>query len=348
MIPVGMQNTSYSWIPLLNICPCCGVTLVSGRLPFLGHRSCSGLGLGTGLADALSQGPTVPLWQSPSAAEKRPAMMNDAAAVQDFVRVLEDYKKGCERQGKYIEADIAKKRLEELRQHEEGRRQEALRSRQVAQRLGIEEAHMLEFQQFNTMWDRKMKEYDERAAELLEAMRQRHELDAHEFQEKKLAEPPKKTKHSSELLDQRRIEGVLARSGDYAEAQKVKVRADAMEVAEHDRAKLEREQHMMTVHAKFTHRQEQELNALRQRVQSGAEEQRHARQVDLERLLQRYNNIKAELESQQTAERTRQRKGFGQPPVAEGPSSPRRGASGTSMSSISRPSSARSRLSNSR
>ena len=124
-------------------------------------------------------------------------MLNDEASVQDFVRVLEEYKKSCERQGKYVEADIAKKRLEELRQHEDGRRQEALRSRQVAQRLGIEEAHMLEFQQFNTMWDRKMKEYDERAAELLEAMRQRHELDASEFGQKKLAaESLKKTKHS--------------------------------------------------------------------------------------------------------------------------------------------------------
>ena len=40
---------------------------------------------------------------------------------------------------------------------------------------------MLEFQQFNAMWDRKMKEYEERAGELLEAMRQRHLLDAQEF-----------------------------------------------------------------------------------------------------------------------------------------------------------------------
>eukprot|EP00966_Prymnesium_polylepis_P311536 7198682-Prymnesium_polylepis.1 len=108
---------------------------------------------------------------------------------------------------------------------------------------------MLEFQQFNTMWDRKMKEYDERAVELLEAMRQRHELDMTEFQKKRAAEPQKKQKQSSELLDLRRIELVLAKQGEYAEAQKVKVRADALEGDEANRAKQEREQTMLNAHA---------------------------------------------------------------------------------------------------
>ena len=52
-------------------------------------------------------------------------------------------------QGKYVEAEIAKNRLEELKLHEENRRKEAMRSRQLAERLGVEEAHMLEYQQFN-------------------------------------------------------------------------------------------------------------------------------------------------------------------------------------------------------
>jgi hypothetical protein len=34
-----------------------------------------------------------------------------------------------------------------------------MRSRQIAERLGVEEAHMLEFQQFNMIWDRKMGKY---------------------------------------------------------------------------------------------------------------------------------------------------------------------------------------------
>ena len=71
------------------------------------------------------------------------------SAVQDFLEILEEHRKNCEKQGKYVEAEIAKNRLEELKLHEENRRREAMRSRQIAERLGVEEAHMLEFQQFN-------------------------------------------------------------------------------------------------------------------------------------------------------------------------------------------------------
>lgn len=60
--------------------------------------------------------------------------------------------------------------------HEENRRKEAMRSRQLAERLGVEEAHMLEYQQFNMDWDRKMGEFENHANDLVDAMRQRHQV----------------------------------------------------------------------------------------------------------------------------------------------------------------------------
>ena len=90
---------------------------------------------------------------------------------------------------------------------------------------------MLEFQQFNTMWDRTMAEYEERANELLEAMRQRHELDARQFRER-YAATTAGVKHSPKLLDLRQIERTLAKQGRYVEAQKIKVRADQLEATE--------------------------------------------------------------------------------------------------------------------
>ena len=182
------------------------------------------------------------------------------AALQDFIQLLEDHKKSCEAAGKYMEADVAKKRLEELRRHEEERRDENLRSRQVAQRLGIEEAHMLEFQQFNEMWDRTMHEYEERARELLEAMRQRHELDFTELREKG-AGSGVNIKASAKLLDLRRIEQTLAKQGEYTEAHKVKLRADRMEYAERERALGEKEQQLIKAEQATLHRQDHEVRA---------------------------------------------------------------------------------------
>lgn len=40
---------------------------------------------------------------------------------------------------------------------------EAMKARQIGEMLGVEEAHMLEFQQFNLCWDTKMSEYEEKS-----------------------------------------------------------------------------------------------------------------------------------------------------------------------------------------
>ena len=55
-------------------------------------------------------------------------------------------------------------------------------------------------------------------------------------------EPARKPKFSKDLLDLRHTEVTLAKQGMYADAHKVKVRADAMEAAEIERMQAEREQ----------------------------------------------------------------------------------------------------------
>ena len=66
-----------------------------------------------------------------------------------------------------------------------------------------------------------------------------------------------------------------------------------------------KQQEMFQREAKFKHQKQNELVALQKRVQTGREEQKKQRQMDLERLLQRYQNVKSELEAQQNLERIR-------------------------------------------
>ena len=53
---------------------------------------------------------------------------------------------------------------------------------------------------------------------------------------------------------------------------------------------------------------QQEISALRKRIQTGRDELKKQRTMELERLLQRYQNVKNELESQQNIERLRAEK----------------------------------------
>jgi hypothetical protein len=233
--------------------------------------------------------------------------MEEDSAVQDFLDILEEHRKNCENEGKYVEAEIAKNRLEELKLHEENRRVEALRSRQIAERLGVEEAHMLEFQQFNQRWDKKMEEYEQNATQLAENAKARHAQELREFQAKLLSSPLK-PKFSKELLNLRKIQEHLAKQRDYSEAHKMKTKADSLESWELEKQQNARQRSMFQKEAKFKHKQKLEMNALTKRIESGRAGLRKTRKLDLERLLQRYQNVKAELEAQQSLEKIRAEK----------------------------------------
>merc|ERR1740130_953148 len=100
------------------------------------------------------------------------------------MEVLEKYRDDCEKQRKYEEAELARSKYEALRQHSENRRREELRSQQLAERLGVEEAHMKELQEFNQIWDHKVAEFEAHAANLGGTLAARHQQEHSAWLEK--------------------------------------------------------------------------------------------------------------------------------------------------------------------
>jgi len=224
----------------------------------------------------------------------------DEHAVADFLEVLEKHRRDCEAEGKYEEAELAATRLQQLREHEENRRREELRSQQLAERLGVEEAHMKELQEFNEIWDRKVAEFEAHAANLQSTLAARHQAEHQSYLEKLRAETePRTPRWSKDLLNLRKIQETLAKMKKYAEAGKTKAQADQVEAKEHAMWKAKREAKIAALEEQFLHKQQLEMGGLMKRIQSGREEQKQARKSELERLLQRYQNVKTQLESQQ-------------------------------------------------
>jgi len=209
------------------------------------------------------------------------------APIQDFLDVLERHRIECERSGKYEEAELARTRLEQLRRHEESRRREELRSQQLAERLGVEEAHMTELQEFNEIWDRKAAEFEAHAATLQNTLAARHQAEHQEHLERLRRETePRTPRWSKDLLNLRRIQEILAKQKKYAEAEKTKLQADRVESEEHRMWKVKREAKIESLEKQFLHKQQLEMGGLLKRIQSGREEQKQARKGELERLLQ--------------------------------------------------------------
>lgn len=230
------------------------------------------------------------------------SLVDQEQAVQDFMSVLNEHRKNCERLGRYVEAEIARKRLDELRQHEESRMREALRARQLAEMLAIEEAHMMEFQQFNALQDAKMAAFEMNAQALMDALRARHADELRDFQQRLLARAGG-VRHSREYMTLRDVQGKLASGKNYAGAAKIKEKADELMAYEEDKWQNERQVEMLNKEKVFKTKLTQEAEALKKRISSGRGEANRNRQVELERLLQRYNNVKAEMEQRHKLER---------------------------------------------
>merc|ERR1719420_1609633 len=153
----------------------------------------------------------------------------DEQAVADFLYVLDRHRLEMEAAGKYDEAELAQMRLKQLQDHEDSRRREELRSEQLAERLGIEEAHVKELQEFNALWDQKVQDFEAHAANL-------HQQEHAAYTEKVRRETaPRTPRWSRDLLNQRKIQENLAKMKKYKDASKVKVEADALEAREHDK-----------------------------------------------------------------------------------------------------------------
>jgi hypothetical protein len=230
------------------------------------------------------------------------SLADQESAIEDFMEVLTAHRKNCERLGRFVEAEIARKRLEELKQHEEGRRREMLRTRQMAEVLAVEEAHVLEFQEFNKFQDAKMSEFERHAQSALDAMRLRHQGELRDFQQRLLSKDMQ-ARHSKEYYTLRDVQEKLASGKNYAGAAKIKEKADELMAYEEEKHINEHHLQMMRKEKEYKEKLTLEAETFKKRIAQNRAEAGAMRQKELEQLLLRYNNVKKELETRHRSEK---------------------------------------------
>lgn len=231
------------------------------------------------------------------------------ADIEEFIEILEEHCKQWEAQGKYVEAEMAKNRIKELKEQKKQMDLDELMTRQQNENIELEETHILEFNNFNQEWDKRMNEFQMHSSQLIKALEEKH-IAQHEEYRKDLEEKvPIKFKPSPELLNLRKIQVSLAKQKEYKEAHQVQVRAQKLEQQEHDKYMEERGYKIENMENKLFQKQENEMEALRKRIIAGENEQKKQRALELERMFQRYQNVKKELENQHKMESIRLEKG---------------------------------------
>lgn len=218
-----------------------------------------------------------------------------------LLKRLHSYRKQCESEGQYVEAQKARKKYEELRAKEEERQRRLVDQAQQLEMGEVEGAQRSQFLGFSNAWDKYMADYEATAYMSLERLKEQHGEELGVFQEQIRNQPPR-IKCSRELLELRRKQEALAKLGKYEEAWKVKEDGDQLETWEQARSASLVSDSAQRQLSRLQTQQQKALQALLKRIQRDRGEQIRHRQVDSQRLIQRNKNLKADLIKKQHLE----------------------------------------------
>jgi len=228
----------------------------------------------------------------------------ESATPLTLLKRLHGYRKRCEGQGEYVEAQKARAKYEELREKEEQRQKQLVQQAQEHEMNEVEQAQKQQFLGFSASWDKYMADYESTAYMSLERLKEQHAGEFTMFQEK-LRSAAKTCKFSRELLELRRKQEALAKLGKYEEAWRVKEAGDNLEEWELARSASMVSDSVRRQETRLRTQQQKALAALLKRIQRDRGEQIRHRQIDSQRLIQRNKNLKVDLRKKQHLEFTR-------------------------------------------
>lgn len=106
---------------------------------------------------------------------------------------------------------MAKNRIEELKIQDFNRRREQLIYDQAREREEVEQAHLMEYQDFNKRWDDALAQIEQQDQQAIRALEERHVRDLEENRQVLEQRLPLTFKQSAELLNLKQIQQQLAK-----------------------------------------------------------------------------------------------------------------------------------------
>jgi len=104
-------------------------------------------------------------------------------------------------------------------------------------------------------------------------------------------------KQSAELLNLRKIQKDLAKQKNYEDAHQVQQRAQFLEEKEREQFSVACSKKILASEAQLMQRQQNEINALKKKLEGRMNETLKLREVEHNKILQRYQNVKKEIEN---------------------------------------------------
>ena len=221
--------------------------------------------------------------------------------IEEYIQILEEFQNKCEVEAKFVEADLAQKKIAQLLKIKNKKNLLNRKTQQVEERDELERTQKEELDEFNKEQDKKFYELNEKFQEMQNKLEEEHNSQLKDLQQKYEEKYSNYIiKPSPELINLNKKLELYVQKKDYKNAHQTQI--DIANLTKIEKEKFEKEK-FRTIQKEIENLQKKQLNetkGLEQKIQSIYNNFKKNRAIKVQELLLKYKNQFRDLENKQS------------------------------------------------
>ena len=221
--------------------------------------------------------------------------------IEEYIQILEEFQNKCEVEAKFVEADLAQKKIAQLHKIKNKKKLIDKKNQQIEEKDELERTQKEELDEFNKEQDKKFYELNEKFQEMHNKLEEEHNSQLKALQQKYEEKYSNYTiKPSTELINLNKKLELFVQKKDYKNAHQTQI--DIANLTKIEKEKFEKEK-FRTIQKEIENLQKKQLNetkGLEQKIQSIYNGFKKNRAIKVQELLLKYKNQFRDLENKQS------------------------------------------------
>ena len=221
--------------------------------------------------------------------------------IEDYIQLLQDFQNKCEVEAKFVEADLAQKKIAQLTKIKNKKKLLNRKNQQIEEKDELERTQKEQLDEFNKEQDKKFYELNEKFQEMQNKLEEQHNSQLKDLQQKYEDKYSNYIiKPSPELINLNKKLELYVQKKDYQNAHQTQI--DIANLTKKEKEKFEKDK-FKSIQKEIENLQKRQLNetkALEQKIQSIYNEFKKNRAIKVQELLLKYKNQFRDLENRQS------------------------------------------------
>ena len=218
--------------------------------------------------------------------------------IEEYIQILTDFQNKCEVEAKFVEADLAQKKIAQLIKIKDKKNLIDKKAQQIEEKDELERTQKEELDEFNKDMDKKFYELNEKFQEMQNKLEEEHNSQLKDLQQKYEEKYNNYIiKPSAELIDLNKKLELYVQKKDYKNAHQTQI--DIANLTKKEKEKFENEKYkdIKKEIENLQKKQQNETKVLEQKIQSSYNSFKKQRALKALELLLKYKNQFRDLEN---------------------------------------------------